>query len=177
MEYLFATGSSNTSAAIELAEEVSSPTTVQSSGIDSPRQFISQPECRPVDQLQTPTETLPSPIASRKRSAFTIENIMGRGDILGCPDEESPSMKKQRSDIFDSIPSPPPKIADVHSPAVVGVPPFSAHQLYNPFLLNLAARNPAAVHPHNPRALGLVPMMPPFIHPSLVGYPGAQSVL
>lgn len=163
--------------ASELKEEASplEEAPMQALRVPSPELHLGD---APVQQppLHTPTKALLGPVISRKRSAFTIENIMGHGDPSSNADNDSPGIKKSRNDIFDSIPSPPPKIEEMHNPAVVGVPHLSG-QLYNPFLLNLAARNSAAMHPANVRPpLGLVPTMHPFMHPGLIGYSGGQSV-
>ncbi|XP_067947520.1 forkhead box protein C1-B-like [Watersipora subatra] len=131
----------------------------------------------PVLPSQLPLDTFPTTDINRKRKAFTIENIMSHSGTEISTDCESLNSKRQRSDIFDSIPSPPPKIADIHSPAVVGIPPFSGH-LYNPFLFNLTARNSAVMTAHSSRpSLGLMPVMPPFMAPSLAAFPGSQPIL
>ena len=132
------------------------------------------------EELKSISSSQLSPTQNRKRSAFTIDNIIGRDTITRHEDDFQPESKKSKADIFDSIPSPPPKISDMHSPAMMGMPGFHPH-LYNPFLLNLAAaRGPAAAFPgSSPRpSLGLLPMMSPFLHPGLAGaLPGSQSVL
>ena len=165
--------------AIELGDEndhMSPPQT--STSHDQPLQTPCSTAITPQSPSQPITEPFISPTMNRKRSAFTIENIMGHHDSDISADDSSPNSKKQRNDIFDSIPSPPPKIADIHSSPVVGVPPLSGH-MYNPFLLNLATRNSAAMYSSNTRSsLGLIPVVPPpFLHPSLTGFSVGQSIL
>lgn len=131
-------------------------------------------------QSKTRDSIISSPSVSRKRNAFSIDNIInGMDNSSESEDLLSPQAKKQKpTNIFDSIPSPPPKITDFHSRAVMGMPGFPA-PIYNPFLLNhLATRTPASLPTASHRSsLGFIPMMPPFISPSLSSFHGPQSIL
>lgn len=165
---------------INVHDDTVSPTRTSSDTVDqqTPEKPLSTPHTVSTEHSIILNTQL-SPPVSRKRSAFTIDNIMGR-DTTSGPLECPPENKRTKFDIFDSIPSPPPKISDMHNPAMMGMPGFPPH-LYNPFLLNLAAaRGTVATFPSSsPRStLGLLPIMSPFLHPGLAGaLPGSQSVL
>lgn len=119
-----------------------------------------------------PTTTT-EPVCNRKRPSFSIDNIMGCDSTTK---DISPPTKKQKNSIFDSIPSPPPKITDIQpTHALPGMP----SQFYNSFLLNIAATRNAVIPTGIRPPLNLMPLMPPFLsHPALPGFPtSGQSVL
>lgn len=106
----------------------------------------------PLKRKASPPMTSP-----QKSSAFSID------DIINTPRSDSqPETKRQKHDIFDSIPSPPPKINDfTHAAGLSGFP----SPLCNPYLFNLAA---ARALPRQP----LPPFMP-MLNPFLTGVPSS----
>ena len=117
-----------------------------------------------------------SPVSKRHHS-FSIDNIMKRTPSL------SPPAKRSKSDIFDSIPSPPPKLADIQSPHHIANS-FHSPQLYNPFLLNIAAARNAVLPtnmrpPIHPLASGFLPVLSPFMPPASLpmSFPSGQHIL
>ncbi|XP_046559352.1 forkhead box protein L1-like [Haliotis rubra] len=116
-----------------------------SSGDFSRDAFHSPPTPRDNQLLNSPPlASTPQPTANRKRASFTIDSIMGNDSPPQCHAKVVNSVCKKsdhcdnsfekdvkKPDVFDKIPSPPPKIIDLKANSTSSLPMSLFPQLYD----------------------------------------------